>query len=262
MSKNVPLGNVSKDSIAREKLHKEIYTALGGGMIDIELDPTHYELAIDRALDRYRTRSKNAVEESFCFLETQPDVSEYTLPSEIMEVRDVYRRGSSGNTAGGTFFDPFSAALVNSIYAIPYLSGTTGNLALYDAALQYQELVGRMFGLNVIWTWNKTTKKILFHRKFVAPETLVLWVYNYKPEGILLADYESRQWIRDYSIAMCKFMLGEARSFLNTIPGPGGGVSLNGEALKSEATAEMERLEKEIMTQMEGANEGYWFVIG
>lgn len=259
---NVPLGNISRDQEAREKLRQEIYTALGGGMIDIELDPSHYELAINRALDRYRTRSKNALEESFCFLEVQPDVSEYTLPSEIMEVRNVFRRGSSGNTAGGTFFDPFSAALVNAIYAIPYLSGTSGNLSLYNAALQYQELVGRMFGLDIIWTWNKSTKKLLFHRKFVAPETLVLWVYNYKPEGVLFADYASRQWLRDYSIAMCKFMLGEARSFLSSIPGPSGSVTLNGEALKSEAVAEMERLEKEVMNQMEGSDEGYWFVIG
>lgn len=262
MINNVPLGNLSKDTVSREKLKNEIYYSLGGGMIEIELDPYHYETAIDRALDRYRTRSKNSVEESFCFLEIQPDISEYTLPSEIMEVRDVYRRGSSGNTAGGTFFDPFSAALVNSIYSIPYLSGTTGNLALYDSALQYQELVGRMFGLEIIWSWNKSTKKILFHRKFVAPEQIVLWVYNYKPESILFADYESRQWLRDYSIAQCKFILGEARSFLSTIPGPGGGVTLNGEQLKSEAASEMERLEKEVSNQMEGGNEGYWFVIG
>jgi len=41
-------------------------------------------------------------------------------------------------------------------------------------------------------------------------------------------------------------MLGEARSKFNTIAGPQGGTSLNGDALKNEALAEMERLEIEV----------------
>ena len=38
---------------------------LGDGMIDVELDPVHYETALDRALTRFRQRSPNAVEESY-----------------------------------------------------------------------------------------------------------------------------------------------------------------------------------------------------
>ena len=261
-SGEAPLGQIASVTKARTDLQKEIYLSLGGGMIDIELDPEHYNLAIDKALDRYRTRSQNAVEESFIFLEVQPDTSQYTLPNEVLEVRDCYRRGASGNTAGGTFFDPFSAAVVNSIYAIPFASGTAGNLAMYDAALQYQELVGRMFGLKIVFSWNKVSKQLTFVRRFVAPEQIMLWVYNYRPENVLLTSYDSRQWIRDYSIAASKFILGEARSFLSSIPGPGGGVTLNGDALKADALAEMQRLEEEVAVQKEGGQEGYWFVIG
>ena len=44
------------------KLQKEIELRLGGGMIDVELDPEHYELAADKALQKYRQRAENAVE--------------------------------------------------------------------------------------------------------------------------------------------------------------------------------------------------------
>lgn len=254
--------SIPSNNTAREQLRKEIYLSLGGGMIDIELDPDHYDLAINKALDRYRTRSKNSVEESFIFLEVQPETTQYTLPMEVQEVRDCYRRGASGNSPGGTFFDPFSAGIVNSIYAVPYASGTSGDLVTYEVAMQYQELVGRMFGLKIIYTWNKVTKQLTFHRKFVAPETVLLWVYNYRPESILLSQYDSRQWLRDYSIAACKLMIAEARGLFGSLPGPGGGVTLNADALKSDAVAEMERLEREVMTQMDGGDEGYHFIIG
>ena len=38
---------------------------LGDGMIDVELDPIHYDTAINRALLKYRQRSSNSVEESY-----------------------------------------------------------------------------------------------------------------------------------------------------------------------------------------------------
>ena len=57
---------------------------LGDGMIEVELDPVHYETALDRALNRYRQKSPNAVEESYSFLELIQDQNEYRLPDEII----------------------------------------------------------------------------------------------------------------------------------------------------------------------------------
>ena len=36
---------------------------LGGQMVDVELDPEHYELAIEKSIQKYRQRAENAVEE-------------------------------------------------------------------------------------------------------------------------------------------------------------------------------------------------------
>ena len=54
-----------KNSKVRNELTKEVRLLLGDGMIDIELDPDHYDVAIDVALSKIRQRSENAVEEDF-----------------------------------------------------------------------------------------------------------------------------------------------------------------------------------------------------
>lgn len=248
---------------ARNRLIREISLRLGGGMVDIELDPAHFELAIDVALERYRQRSGNALEESFIMVDVQPEVSSYTLPNEVQIVRSIYRRGM-GST-GGSSIDPFALGFTNNIYMIQNPGGLggsgSGTLATYDLAMQFQEMAGRMFGRDVLFTWDATTKKLTLQRIFHGVETIAVHVYNQRPEEILLSDVYSKPWLRDYSISYCKLMLGEARSKFANLGGPQGGVSLNGDAMKTEAQAELDRLELEIQNIIDG-NQGYPFVIG
>lgn len=248
---------------ARSRLIREIQLRLGGGMVDIELDPEHYDFAISAALDRYRQRSQNSVEESFIFLDVQPDVATYTLPQEVQIVRAIYRR--TVGSAGGATVDPFSLAFTNNVYLIQnpaQLGGTgAGTLATYDFAMQYQEMVGRMFGRDIMYTWDAATKKLTLHRRIAAVEQVLLHCYNDRPEEILLNDPYSKPWLRDYSIAMSKLMLGEARGKFGNLAGPQGGITLNGDALKSEAQAELERLETELIQLIDGTD-GMPFIIG
>jgi hypothetical protein len=89
----------------------------------------------------------------------------------------------------------------------------------------------------------------------------MLRCYNYKPDYILINDLYAGQWIKDYTLANCKIILAQAREKFSQIAGPQGGSSLNGSALKSEAQAEIEKLEKEIETSISGGV-GYTFIIG
>jgi hypothetical protein len=136
-----------------------------------------------------------------------------------------------------------------------------GGLATYDLFAQHQELVGRMFGSFIEIKWNTVTKKLTILQRPRADEKVLLYVYNYRPDSQLLDDYMAIQWIKDYTLASCKYMLGEARSKFATIAGPQGGSSLNGDALKQEAQAEMEKLETEVSTGVSGGT-GYGFLIG
>jgi hypothetical protein len=185
------------------------------------------------------------------------------LPHEIIEVRQIYRRsvGSrSGGGDGGTLYEPFNLAYTNAYL----LAGSgMGGLATYELFAQQQELVGRMFGSFIEFTWNTTTKKltVLQRPRAGEGEEVLLEVYMYRPDAQLLNDYLAKQWIKDYTLAGCKYMLGEAREKFSTIAGPQGGTALNGTSLKAEAQAEMEKLEAEVGLSMAGGT-GYSFTIG
>ena len=245
----------------KQEIYDYVYALLGGGMVDVELDPVHYETALGKALSKFRQRSDNSVEESYMFMPTVEDQNTYVLPENVIEVRRIFRRsiGSrSGGGDGGTLFEPFNMAYTNT-YLLS--SSNMGGLATYDMFSQYQELVGRMFGSYIEFKWNTTTKELTMLQRPRTQETLLLLAYNYRPDEQLLSDYLASQWIKDYTVATCKFMLGEARSKFAQIAGPQGGSSLNGDALKAEATAELEKLEMDVSQQVAGGM-GYGFTIG
>lgn len=234
---------------------------LGDGMIDVELDPIHYETALNRALAVFRQRSDNAVEESYAYLTLKENENEYILPKEIQQVRQIFRRsiGSrSGGGNGGTVFEPFNLAYTNT-----YLLSSTnmGGLATYELFSGYQELVGKMFGSFINYTWHPQSRKIVIQQRPRSDEEVLLWVYNTRPDFAIIEDTYAGQWIKDYSLANCKMMLGQARELFSQIAGPGGGTSLNGAAMKAEATADIERLTKELETLVSGGS-GYSFIIG
>jgi hypothetical protein len=234
---------------------------LGDGMVDVELDPAHYNTAIDRALSKFRQRSSNAVEESYGFLTLKVDVNEYTLPKEVMNVRQLFRRsiGSrSGGGEGGTLFEPFNLAYSNT-YLLA--SSNMGGLATYYAFASYQKQVGKMFGSDINFTFNKTTKVLTIMQRPRAEEELLLWLYNHRPDFNLLQDPQAGQWLKDYSLATCKLMLGEAREKFNSITSPQGSTSLNGAALKGEGKTELEALEQELINYKDGGTP-LTFVIG
>jgi len=246
---------------AKQEVFDYVNAMLGGGMVDVELDPEHYEIAIKASFDKFRQRSDNSVEESYMFLDLVLDQNEYTLPDEVVEVRQMFRRSIGSRTGGGdggTMFEPFNLAYTNT-YLLS--SSNMGGLATYNLFAGYQELVGRMFGSFIEFTWNTATKKLTVLQRPRTGENVLIQAYNYRPDFQILTDYLSKQWIKDYTLAKCKFMLGEARSKFATIAGPQGGSTLNGDALKAEAQAEMDKLEEDLKLQVAGGV-GYGFSIG
>ena len=248
-------------STKKQEVFDYVNAMLGGGMVDVELDPVHYETALTKALTRFRQRSDNSVEESYMFMPTVVDQNAYTLPSEVIEVRRLFRRSIGSRTGGGdggTLFEPFNLAYTNT-----YLLSSTqmGGLATYYAFAGHQELVGRMFGSFINFKFDPVNHKLTIMQRPRTNEDVMIACYNKRPDFVLLGDPYAGQWLKDYTLATCKYMIGEARGKFATISTPQGGTSLNGDALKAEAQAEMEKLEADVSTQVAGGA-GYGFLIG
>jgi hypothetical protein len=242
----------------RDTIAKEIHLRLGGNQVEVELDPENYDLAITKSIEKYRQRSDNAYEESFIVLKLEVEKTNYRLPDEVITVKKIYRRATGITTGSGMDFEPFEAQFLN-YYLLN--SGRAGGLAVYDALAQHRELLGRMFGADLNFTWNSVTKTLFLQRFMKGEEDVFVHVYNMRPEEQLFQDNFALPWIKDYAYSHSKWMLGDARSKFTTYAGPQGGTSLNGEVLKTEANAEIERLEQDLKNFVEGSG-GYGFLIG
>lgn len=250
---------MSAEETPRHTLKKEIQLLLGDQMVEVELDNEHLDLGVKLAIEKIRQRTTGGVEESQVFFTMQPDQNIYTLPEEVVEVEKLYRRGVGANSTGGTNFDPFEAAFSN-IYLLQ--AGRTGGLATWDFFAQYQETIGRVFGSEINFIWKPSSHELELIRRPTAEEDVMAKVWMKKPEGFLLTDVYTGPWIREYALAKSKSMLGEARSkFPGGLPGPGGAVLLNGEQMKADGLADMERLEMELQNFV-ASRDGMPFRIG
>lgn len=237
----------------RQKIIDEVRLMMGGGMVDVELGPDEYQTALNLAFDRYRQRSGASSEEAYMFLRLQYEQTDYYLPEEVVMVRQLFRRGI-GETTGGTQLDPFSLAYTN-LYLLQAGAGGgyTAGLLTFELFYQYLRQAGRMFGRDINFTFDTVTKKLSIIRKPTGGESIVVWCYKYRSDDAILTDMFARPWIRDYTLAWSKIMLGEAYSKFNTVIGPQGGTTLKGEALKAEGEKILERLEKELDQYVDGA---------
>jgi len=256
--------------LKRAQITDYIRMRLADGIVDVELEKEHYEMAINQALVKYRQRAQNSVEESFAFLDLLPETQEYILPPEIQTVRAIYRRGI-GSVTGTTAsqFEPFASGYLNTYMLV---AGRVGGLTNYELFVDYQKLAMRMFGGFMNFSWNPTTKKLTIVRKMPFAyggstggsqpgsqfESVLLHIYNVKPDQMILNDTYTYPWIQDYAYSFCKLIVGEARSKFSTIAGPQSGTSLNGDALKNEANAEMEKLVEDLKTYVDGSTPITW----
>ena len=60
-----------------------------------------------------------------------------------------------------------------------------------------------------------------------------------------------RNWIQRYALAVSMGILGEVRGKYSTLPSPGGGAKLNGQALIQQSVRDKEKLKEELLHEIE-----------
>ena len=229
----------------KQALFSNLRYRLGDGIIDLELDPQHYEAAYNYAIKVYRQRAQNATAESYTLMTVVKNVDTYTLPQEFINVRCIYRRTVGLETGpGSSSFDPFSSAILNT-YLLNY--NYAGGMATYDFYAGYVELAARMFGGYVVYTFDPVTKVLRIVRDPKGSgERVLIWADVQRTQEVLLQDPGAGVWIGDWVYAILKGIIGEAREKFASIAGPGGGTSLNGAAMK----AESKQLQQELIEEL------------
>jgi hypothetical protein len=109
-----------------------------------------------------------------------------------------------------------------------------------------------MTPIRKVW-FDYTLKSDFEENSMIIKDDVVSDYSNIKYDFIQYGDINEvgKQWIRKYTLALCKELLGAIREKYNSIPIPDGEVSLDGAALRAEAQVEKDDLIKQLRDNLE-----------
>lgn len=240
---------------------------LGYPMVCTNLTDDHFNIAIDNAIQEIRHRVDNAYYRQYIPLQLKVDQQVYYLndpqigTDRVVDVLKVHRINLMGMSTAGQ----------SGIYAQTFLNqlfypGAQVDLTTIFMIHQYAEMFNYIFAGDVAFQWRETTRQLTLFRRALTPENVLVEVSMEKTEQELFQDRWLVQWIQQWAEAEALLMQGRIRSKYPSLPGPGGGLSLNGSDLIAEAQQLQEDCLRQIM-DMEVGNGGaefgnYSFTIG
>lgn len=230
-----------------------------GGLANYELFTQYQELAM-KMFGGYMDFTWN------------PATRKLTLIRKIPDLNATYVRlntlTASGLTAGSTITMTSATstpiAVGNSVVInecpVPGYNGTYMVTAVNPATNTIQVTAAQNLGALSVSGFDLSKTRVSSPATDAPAEVILLRTYNHKPDVMLMNDHMIFPWLQEYAYSFAKRIVGEARSKFQTIAGPQGGSSLNGDALKAEAQAEMDKLEEDIKNYVDGSQPLTWVI--
>lgn len=229
----------------RRKMISQIMMQLGHPAINLELVPAQYDLAIDQAIQEIRMKSGSALRKEFFFLKVKSGQHVYTLSDKhvgfnrIVHIIKITRQRSG-----------YLASYDNTVFADAqaqylYQQGHY-DLASLEIQAGYGKQIEKMFASNVMYTWNDHTRQLKLQQSIRYNDKYLLECAVERTEQELINDRYLANWIQDFARAECLMMIGMIRGKFTSLPGPGGGVSLNGPEMIQQAIDLQTELKEEL----------------
>lgn len=251
-----PNGRMLSPRKFREKVRNEIKDAvlllLGAPTIKIELDDQHLDMTIDYVL---KVIEEYAGPEHFDYYNfyTTPGKSVYKLPDDVGIVRNVYYKeqgnfGFAASDLGGVipveYFYPggsymgMSGGLMNPTQPV---FGRMGEWTLYNQTMHmFNRLSSNIGG----WEWVSDLGHIKLYPVPCKPcRVIVHYLQKCKDWK------ETTQAMIDGVYAMCLIALGNIRGKYPQLPGPGGGMSMDGDFMRNKGYELKEKWEEQLLTR-------------
>lgn len=227
----------------REQIKDAVLLRLGAPVLKIELDDQNLDGAVDLALMVFEDYAPREYFNYYVF-NTTPGKSVYTLPPDVGVVRNVFYREQPGLS--------FNASDLGGVLPIEYyypggayasmqgglmdpnqpIYGRAGEWVLYK---QYEQMYARLSSQIGGWEWIDGYCNIKLYPTPCRCNAVIVHYLQKKPDF-----KQVTQAMIDGSLAYAKEMLGRIRGkYNNTIPGPGGPITLDGQQLIQEAREDL-----------------------
>jgi hypothetical protein len=257
------------DPAARNNIKMILKHQMGYPAVCVELNEAQFDIAIDNALQELRRRADSAYYRAYFFMQILPGQDVYYLNDpttgvdKIVDVIKLHRL----DMLGLQNFGP------NNIYAQQFLNqfyapgnGVGFDLVSIHLVSSLAHTYTQIFAGDIAHGWRETTRELRLYRQLNHYEKVLIEASCERPEQELLVDRWTQQWIQQWAGAELMIMLGRIRGKFSTLPGPGGGLSLNADSLISEGNTMMQdclRQMKDFEVGQNGPDNGFMpFLIG
>lgn len=244
----------------RLRLIKVLKNQLGWPQVCVELSEEQFNVAIDNALDEFRRRADNAYLHRHISFTIKRGQQTYYLndprnkTDKIVNVLKIHRINQLGISSLSAETGLYAQAFFNQLY-----QGSNVDVLSIHLMNQLSETYEKIFAGNLVFTWDEASRQLMILRRTNnEEERVVLEVVMERTEQELLLDRWAKQWLQGWAQAELWEMLGEIRSKYGNLPGPNGGITLNGDSLLSRAEAQFAELLRQI-TDYEVGNGGINF---
>lgn len=250
----------------RKALSNFIREQLGYPVVDVELTKEQIDNSVRRALDVFRQKSSLGYKRGFYFLDVQPGIQNYTLTArnngynKIVNVMGAFRFTSA-------FLSSAHGAGVYGQVVLQHLYNMgTYDLTSYHLISQYVEQLEHLFATRLTFHFDEPTRTFTLYTSFVRSERILLDCSVERTEQEIIVDRWSKNWIERWSLSEAMYVLARIRGKYASLPGAGGGVSLDAADLMTRAAEEqstlLEELDNYVAQDIEDYGMGTTFIIG
>jgi hypothetical protein len=222
-----------------------ILARLGHPVVRVELTDYQIKTAIDESITNLDYHAPYWTTQVATF-QCSGGVNAYVLPMHIAYNLSyvVYKKSllSIQNLAGTLEFDFFIKYFQDNFLFSNF------NVSEFYLMQTHLEMVRKVLGQEGAWDIINGNVLQLYPTPILNTQTVIL-VYRALDAATLHPYYKN--WIQRYALAASMGILGEIRGKYATLPSPGGGAQLNGQALIQQSVADKEKLKEELLFEIE-----------
>ncbi len=235
----------------REDIKDYVLLMLGAPVVKVELDQQNLDLAVDQSMKVFEEYAGREFFDYYTFY-TSPGKSVYKMPDDVGVIRNVFYKetGQMGFQAsdldgaipleymypGGGGGGGSMGGLMNPVQP---MWGNMGEWVLYK---QYEQMFSRVSSNLGGWEWVSDTGHVkLYPVPCRNQKVMVHYLQKCKDWK------EVNQAMQEGALAHAMIMLGHIRGKYQQPPGPGGGMSLDGEYMKTKGWELKEKWQEELI---------------
>lgn len=224
---------------SKPKLIRYIREQLGEPVITVECTDQQISSIIDMVVQKFTEYSYGDLEASI--LVELKGAGDYPMPDNITNIIEL----KTGLTSNLTDFRANYGQYVPNMWSDMYFSSSlTGDIIPNIMAISsITAMLDKYFGTDVYFNFNPHRKMLQVFDNYRGPAVLH---YQYEYIADPVHDYIfNNEWVKAYTLAKTKFLWGTiVGKYSQSLVG---GAQINYGDLKSEATAEIEKLDQELL---------------